>query len=205
MAPKEITDRTTNDGKMFSAQVWDNYTELISEGTMLGLRGMESGSQKELIYKFLDTNGDGTGSINMAIDASVTPSTYYIQPPAGEVWRIARWMLYVQDAKGFDVDKWGNGIVLTNGIVPRIKQGGVITNMLQVPIYNSGDVAQVAYDLELKTFGTADDILVARWTFSKAGQYVRLVGDDGDQLQVYLNDNLSTLTSQKVQIQGYKE
>jgi len=42
MAPKEITDRTTNDGKMFSAQVWDNYTELIAEAVGIAMRNVST-------------------------------------------------------------------------------------------------------------------------------------------------------------------
>lgn len=201
----EIPERTINNGSMFSAQAWDNYLELLSEGVMIGLRGNSSGSQKELLFMRLDTNGDGTGTQDMAVDASLSPIKYFIKPPAGEVWRVARWMLYVQDTKGFDVGLWGNGVVLTNGIVPKIKQNGVERNMTPMAIKSSGNIAEMAYDMTLHTFGSADDILVARWTFTKAGQYLRLDGDLGDELQVIINDDLTGLSSQYVQIQGYKE
>ena len=45
---------------------------------------------KQLINRILDTNGDGTGSTNQAVDGSVTPVTFKLAPAAGEVILVSR-------------------------------------------------------------------------------------------------------------------
>ena len=186
----------TRDNKFDSVTI-SNNTLVVDQTTV--------GEQKELIFRTLDENGDGTGNTDMAIDGSTTEVVFRISPPAGEIWRVARWMLYVQDTKGFDVDKWGNGIILTNGIMPRLKQGGITSELLHMAIMTTGDIGALTYDTVLHTFGNTDDILNARWTFTRAGQYVRLIGDYGDELQVVIRDDLTGLSKQYVQVQGYKE
>ena len=197
---------------MFNKVLVDTYKYLKTQAILLGTiaqpvytKDSASGTQKQLIFKRLDTVGDGTGVYDMSVDASASSVTYLVKPPAGEVWRVSAMLLYVQDSKGFDVDKWGNGITLTNGMMPRIKLNGSVFDLLQAPIMNSGDIGSLSEAMTLHTFGSADDILTARWNFSKTGQYVRLIGDDADELQIYLNDNYSGLSLQYIGIEGYKE
>jgi len=85
----------------------------------------KTGPQKELITKRLDTVGDGSGPFNMAVNGSTSPIIFRIKPPAGEVWRIASWNIYVQDSGAFDASKWGNGITIQNGIIVSFFDGTV--------------------------------------------------------------------------------
>jgi hypothetical protein len=164
-----------------------------------------TGSQKELVFFRLSTDGNGAGETDMAVDGSVTPVEFYVQPPVGEIWRIARSMIYIQDEKGFDVGTWGSGLILTNGHKVEIKHNGVVNDILGFNLKTSGDISSIAYDTRLDTFGNADDILVGRWTFTRAGQFIRLDGDKGDYFKVIVNDDLSDLSAQYIQVQGYKE
>jgi hypothetical protein len=44
--------------------------------------------------------------------------------------------------------------------------------------------------------------VVARFTFSKLGSPIRLIGDNGDELNFTINDNISSLTDQYVVAEG---
>ena len=156
----------------------------------------ETGVQMPLLYKRLVDNNGGT---NMTVDGSVTPVEFYIQPQTNETYMIARWMLYIQDTKGFNITSFGANGTLVNGL--EIQMNG--QNILDYTIKSNGDIAGLSYDMEVYTFGNDDDVLVARWSFYKAGQNVRLT--DSDRLSVIVNDDLTTISSIYIQVQGYKE
>lgn len=61
------------------------------------------------------------------------------------------------------------------------------------------------YDVELKSWGAGNEVLLVRYTFLKSGQFVRLVGDNNERLEVVLNDNLTGLIDHSFLIQGYIE
>jgi hypothetical protein len=190
-----------NDGRVFSDKVFRTYQELISESVRVG---MDRAAQKELFVRRLDTVGDGSGTVNMAVNGSVTPVVFKVKPPVGEVWRIATWNLYVQDGGSFDAAGWGNGIVMVNGMVLELINDGVVA-LLQFPIKTSGDVAAITQSVNFITIGTGDNIMTAIWSFIDSGQYLVLDGSKGHTLQVIVNDDLTSLSSQYIQVSGYKE
>ena len=186
----------------------DSYKFLKDKGFMLGssrtnplLTAPAHEIQKELLFKQLKNS---LGSELMSVDGSVTPVEFFVQPPADEVWFISRWMLYLEDAKGFDVTTWGSNGTLTNGLDLFVEIDGIETNQIEFPIKHNGDIAAIAYDMQLHTFGTGNDILTARWSFSKMGQFLRLDGSTSDRLVVRVNDNLVGVDKQTVNIQGFK-
>lgn len=163
------------------------------------------GPQKPLFLRRMDETGDGTGNDDMAVDGSSTPVTFKIAPGAGEIIRLSRTMLYVQDTGAFDATKWGNGITLTNGQKFEIKIGAVTTDLLGFNVKTLGDVASIAFDVTHFAIGTGDEFSGGRLTFTKMGQYVRLDGDNNDELLFTVNDDQTDLTRQHIMAQGYYE
>ena len=159
----------------------------------------DSGPQKQLFFKRFE-NG---GSADMNVNGSVTPVVFSVSPPAGEVWRIASWSLYVQDGGTFDAEKWGNGITMTNGLVPMVNYGGTSYDLLDFPLINSGDLSSVSDGINHYAFGAGDEIITAEWSFVANGQYLRLT--ENDAIQIVVNDDLTGLTKQYSLIKGYKE
>ena len=68
------------------------------------------------IFRFLDTNGDGTGITNAIGNYNVTPTEFFIKPLVGEVYEIDRLIIQIADNGSIDAGSYGNGISLTNGI-----------------------------------------------------------------------------------------
>ena len=69
-----------------------------------------TGTQKSLLARYLDTNGDGTGTktaVGEYHDAGDGQEIFYIQPPAGTIYRISRMIPFVEDAGTF-VGQWYN-------------------------------------------------------------------------------------------------
>ena len=191
--------------------IWrDMYGTMLTNEELIGTQTnplvvSSVGPQKEIFMHRLSTTGNGDGLTNMAVDGSVTPVTFYIQPPAGEIWRVARWMIQIIDTKNFDVGGWGSLSPLTNGLTAQAIINGITSDLISYPLHTNGDIAGVGFDFQLHTFGNTEDILLARWTFTKMGQFFRLNGDNSDKLQVTIQDNISALSAQYIVAQGYKE
>lgn len=166
-----------------------------------------TGAQKRRLDRYLDTNGDGTGTKNAVGDYSSATEIFYIQPPAGVVYRVARMLVFVQDVGTFDSGSYGNGITLASGIEIRVADDiETISDMTDGnPVKVNPHWARLCYDTAHSSYGSGNESLAARWTFTKAGPYIRLDGDNNERLEVVLNDNFSGLVDQAFLVQGYIE
>lgn len=156
------------------------------------------------IFHTLDVNGDGSGSKNGAVDGSVTPAVFKYNVPAGKSFLLDRMLVYIQDSGTFDVEDYGNGVVLPSGIeigVYNKSDDSLALDFLAgEPVKSNGDWAANCFDLNYFTFGTGDESISVRWTFTKTGGYI-YVSDD-QYFAVTINDNLSGLTKHQFRIQG---
>jgi len=166
------------------------------------------GPQKRPLFRYADTVGDGTGNPDAIGDYEGNPTDFKIKPNPGEIIRLARAILLVEDSGSFDSGFYGNGLTLTNGLRPYFQTNGVRRYFVsggQPPILTSGDVAGFCHDLELRTWGAGNQFLTARWTFTKAGIYFRVVGDTEDEFGIELSDDFSGLEKHRFMMQGYYE
>jgi hypothetical protein len=165
-----------------------------------------NGPVKTRIDRYLDLNGTGSGTKNMNQNYSVTSDIVFIQPTAGQIMRIERMLVYIQDTGTFDSGGYGNGTALTTGITVRLNGDGGVQDLTDgVPIKTNGHWARLCYDADHNGYGTGDEYLAVRWTFSKAGAPLRLDGDTNDRLEIVLNDDFSGLTEHYFLVQGVYE
>ena len=175
----------------------------------LNLSPPTTGPQKKLISQFLDLDGDGTGTINATGDFSGGADIFYIQPPAGDIYRISDLILSIED--GNDTMRWnyygGIGSELTNGIRVRIQDtGGTIVDLDGgEAIKSNADWGSHCGEINLRVEAIGNDFLNARWSFGESGQHIRLDGDNSERLEVVVNDDFSDLVSQYFKVNGYIE
>lgn len=164
----------------------------------------EKGAEFSL-YRYLDTNGDGTGTKNANGDYSGGEEIFYIAPPAGQTYELERMLIYVQDTGTFDAAKYGNGATLTTGIVVRVaNDAGTLLDLTDgEPVKTNTHWGRQCYDVEVKAWGTGDEVMVVRWTFAKSGRPIRLHA--GERLEVVLNDALDVLVGHYFQVQGTRK
>ena len=182
------------------------FTDFGGSGTAGGAGA--NGPVPALIYRYLDDAGDGSGNSNANGNYSAAEEIFFIQPAPGEIFRIERMIVNVRDSAGFRADKYGDiSGGLSTGIEVRVQNdGGTILSLTNgINIKTNGDWAGVCYDANLYKEGAGDDYLAVRWTFSRAGYPLRLVGDNNERLEIVLNDDLSDLVHHYFQVQGYYE
>lgn len=161
------------------------------------------------LFRYLDTNGDGTGTkqaIQNYSAAGLGPKTFYIKPPTGLIYVINRMVVYWQDAISWRSDHYGKlGAALTKGIRVYIRSDKADPIELTdgLPIKTNGNWKRLCHDAPESGYGAGDDDTSARWTFRHSGRPLVLRGDRGDRMDIDINDNLSGLSDQTFMVQGY--
>lgn len=144
------------------------------------------------------TNDQATGNYES------TAANFIWTPLPGRTAHIHRIIVYIEDAGAFDAAKYGNAIVLTNGIdlcVTEIDSGMRVHSLIGGHnVLTNGDWASHCFDCQVLSWGTGNEILVARFTFTKAGSPIIL--NDSLQLCMTLNDDFSGLVQHHFTIQG---
>jgi len=183
----EVLSVTSNGG--------DNYT--------LGL-------DTPIDYDFSLSGGCSISTQEINVDGSITPQIFRISPvnlQDSVEWDVVRIIFVMNDDAAMDDGRFG-GIVngLTKGLVLRTVNG-IRKNIFNIK--TNGDFAAHAYDVEYvpATLGPNGQYgFRCRRTFggqSKNGVVIRLTAKDADELQVIIQDDLTSLTKFHVIVQGH--
>jgi hypothetical protein len=156
-----------------------------------------------LLNRPMSTTGLPSGSMNINGDGSTTPIDYYIEALQNERLLVARVMVHIVDGGSFDAGSYGNGITLDNGMDLFYKRDGIkykITDSL--PIKTNVDWGRWCYDIAVSEFGQGNEALNARWTLTKYGTPYGIILEEGDQLGIRVNDDMSDLIEQTLILEG---
>ncbi len=153
----------------------------------------------------LSTNGDGTGTATLAGNYASAAETFELADQTGVAETVVtRLIVFVQDTGVFDAEGFGALSVLTNGITLNVtdSSGTEIFDLTPTAITSNSMWGMYAYDVDVKPWGVGDEILLARWTFSK---FIPdgLVLTDGEKLVATVNDDLSGLGDFRLTAEGY--
>ena len=152
-------------------------------------------------FRYLDTNGNGTGTKNANGNYASAADDFYID--ADEAMKIYRMIVYIEDVGTFDSGVYGSAITLTNGIRCYVADasGTEVQDLFDgVDVFTNDGWARVCHDLTIHGFAAGNTAATVRWTFSNAGGPIFL--PEGYRLVVTLNDNLSGLVSHYFNVQG---
>ena len=164
----------------------------------------ESRTPAKVLYRYLDVNGNGTGSIEATGDYSSAATDFYIQPPANTTYFINRMLVAVRDTGAFDAADYANGVALTNGISVSVTDSSdteIVDLTDGQPIKTNAGWGALCYDVDVKTWGTGDEVLLVRWTFAAAGFAIQL--NNRYKFKVVCNDNMTGLNSHTFHVQGW--
>lgn len=167
----------------------------------------ENKAQHPLLIRYLDTNGDGTGT-KLFTETQISQAAF-IAPGAGEIFVLHRMMVAYLDDTATAAVYGGLGAALSNGIQIKHKRGAtVVANLTDnVPVKKNADwVALAGVDVRNYDWGNPANphAVGVRWTFTRAGQAITLIGDQSDSLVVELNDNFTGLDDHRFVVQGYR-
>lgn len=158
--------------------------------------------------RFLDTNGDGTGTVSATGNYSGGATNFFIQPGSNEQYEISSLILTIYDAVTFEFSDYGAASGLTNGISIQLVQNGATTDLTdQETIKNNFHVYTQFFPVQFLTLGPALDqfsIITALYDFKNHHNLkIVLNGVTNDRLQIVLNDNFSGLNDHRFHVKGY--
>lgn len=148
---------------------------------------------------------DASGSKEMAVNAASPYQYFYIEPRAGEKHlEIPHMVVFIRDTGSFDSGKYGNAIVLTNGVSLEVvdANNNVVTDILDgVTLLTNSCWARICDDLQLISFGSGDAVMRVSILFTEvfgSGLYV----DQNHRLRIGIRDDLSGLSEHKIMVHG---
>jgi len=166
--------------------------------------------QNDLISQLLSTAGDGTGTVDATGTYTVAaPGIFYIAPAAGQIFQIHRIIMSLEDETGFKAETFGKESALTNGwTLKHERDGVVITDFTNgIAIKTNARFGDFCFDVDVKNWANTptNELLLARFTFAKFGQPLRLIGDDSDILVARFQDTMTAFLSLQIVAQGFLE
>jgi len=142
---------------------------------------------------------------NLAVDGSSTPVVTSIYPIAGYTGHITT-ILFAMTLTAAGADNlFGNLTALTKGIVLRK------SNNIDHTIFNAktnGDLALRMFDVSYTDRATPSQVFGLRGIFKikeRTGCVIKLDGATNDRLDLIIQDNLTSITSFRVVVQGHFE
>jgi len=167
-----------------------------------------AGPQAQIINRYLRLSGSVAETNNANGDYSTNTGSFYLQPPAGEIWRVHRMMINILNTgSATAINEYAGISELSNGIQVKVVNGTTQDFTNNDPVKKLTDWAAYCYELDLKNkVNNGNTCYVGvRWTFANSGQEVRLIGDNNDRIEVTCRDDLTALSEHRFLIQGYKE
>jgi hypothetical protein len=148
-----------------------------------------------LLNRYLDTVGDGSGSVDAKVDGSTTAVILKLNANATRRQRIHGLRIAFRDGITFEMDRYGSLSALANGVqVGWVNDAGdAIGTVVVGPITRNMDWLQVGRG-EVHTQGTTKQLLVCQIDFPAPLEMKSLLESSGQQaFGVAIRDNLSAL------------
>lgn len=156
------------------------------------------------IYRYVDTNGNGTGTKSAVGNYAIAAEEFYFEASFDTL--VYRMIIGISDTAGMQAQEYGNlGAALTNGVEVEVRDSDdtVLLDLLDgLPVKTNAEWGRVNFDVSLKTWGAGNELITSRWTFEKAGQPLWL--KPGDKFVVRLNDDMTGLLSHTFFLNGYR-
>jgi len=160
----------------------------------------------------LDKLIDGSYPIGTIIEAvpvemnvlgvPASPTIFKVKPPIGQVWHLTRVMITMTHSSAGDMGKFGGIPALTYGLLGRVLSGGSFISYTNWKA--NSDMGRDMYDIrfDARSGGGGDFGTTCRFTFTNLGTAIELDGNDGDELQFLVQDDLTGLDSFEIGVQG---
>lgn len=152
-----------------------------------------------LNLQFLDSVGDGSGSIDMTVDGSVTPQEFSYVVPTGHWIQLESIGVFIYEDGNIQAGNYGGLPKLANGVRLELRQINEMTDItVQLPIRSNADWLSYTFDVHTYEFAANDSILSLSYNLNMAGRPIRL--DEGESFVVIINDDLSALFGHRMRL-----
>jgi hypothetical protein len=141
--------------------------------------------------------------MTLTVGTLAAPISFIVAPPPGETWHILRLLITATDGSAASDDEFISDPALTNGVVLR---QNLSTGFKTISNWKTNsDMKRDMFDVEYSDrAGPSLFGVNARFTFKKIDFVPELIGDNGDFLEILIQDDLTGISSLEVHAQGHK-
>lgn len=151
--------------------------------------------------RYLDTNGDGTGTTQATGNYSGTPTDFFFQVPSNRIASLSSYFVNIWDVTGsFSMDRYGDLAELTNGISLITVLRGV-TNTRFSGVKNNYDLVTASADYSILHENNDLYIKIKVVFPDNNGDFLKM-DTVGDKFIFRLNDNFTGLKAQQFVVRG---
>jgi len=157
----------------------------------MAISGARGGERNPEFYtRFLDTIGDGTGSIDMNIDGSVTPVDFMVTCPPNRKIKGFSFAIIIKDLDVWGDDRYGGLDPLPNGVTGFLQRVGEPRQdwFAQLPVRTNTDWLTYCH---ASTNSQFEKSVRFEYDFRKEGPGLHLY--PGDYGGISINDDLTLL------------
>lgn len=153
-------------------------------------------------YAFTTQAEVHVGPWNMTVDGSSVAQEFHIHPPPLSDFDIYTVVISITDNSEMDSKKFGGITQLPRGIVLRLENG--TTHNLCLIVNNIG-FSEQGYTLEYDSKAPSGvyGLRVCKNYHERNGVSLRLVGSSNDAYKIIIQDNLTSLSSMNITINGH--
>lgn len=153
---------------------------------------------------YLDSVGDGTGTVNAIGNYAVTPQAFKRNIPIGMTFALYRIQIMIGTTALLRVNGYGNQVApLTNGLIFSGKINGVPFTSTAGAFKTNADYSARGTSTEVHALSGSDQFFEVYQDFIMLGDGpITLYGNKGDFIQYLLNDDFTFLAQHRFTIFG---
>ncbi len=162
-----------------------------------------TGTEVSTLLRIMTLDGDPMGDGDMAVDGSITPVEFFIQPSVGLQFHSTITSIEVSDSGTPVLEDYGSITgPLANGIQFFIDFNGVITDIF-APIKSNRDLLNLAPDLSRADFAGNQSVEIYTFDIKRhSDSFVNLYSSTADRFGVRIQDDLTSLEAHSVTVKG---
>lgn len=171
----------------------DNYGRIVDQDRTIQLP----------IYRPLTLDGTFTGDRDMAVNGSVTPVEFYVQPEPNRDFHIKTFIAAVTDSGNAAFTDYGS----VSGPLPNGISFFIVTDGQEIPltlnIKRNIDWAEFANISNVTSYSGNVNLTTHKANLWENSDGLYLDGKAGDRFGIRINDDVSTLAAHEMFVAGY--
>ena len=156
------------------------------------------------LRRFLDTNGDGSGTTSCSVDGSVVPIALKLQPSVSEVAEIHHLIIYIDDVGMFNIDDFGGDPALANGLLIQVRDkstDAVVHDLFDgMSIKSNKDWRRATFDTAISPDMGVNRVMTIKITLTNEGQQLRI--GKNHYLAAIVQDDLTVIDDMTIKAVG---
>jgi len=134
---------------------------------------------------------------------------FWVEGPSStqtESYVVSRLLFFMEDTGAMSAEGFASGSALSTGLTLTVRSSAdaEVFSLTPIAIKTNGGFGIYAYDVQVQSWSTGDEILLSRWSFDKFLPGDGLTLNNGERLAVDIAEDLSFVGTFRITAEGYR-